>query len=81
VLIIDDLLTLPVKLSEVILNVLVQTAYKSAWAEYRRQLNIALIRLRRDFEQGKLKRNKMRKLESNIFREMRVARRILESKD
>lgn len=76
-LLVDDLLELPFQLFGTIFNVIVQTSYKSAWANYKRELNIALLRMRRDFEEGRLTREEMKEIESHIFKEMRVANRML----
>lgn len=77
----DDLLKLPMKFGEIILNVIAQTAFKVAWADYRRQLNVALIRLKRDFEEGRVSKRRRRELESKIFYELRVAKQVLESEE
>jgi hypothetical protein len=78
-LLVDDLLSLPIQLFEVIFNTVVQTAAKGAWVDYRRRLNIALISLHRDYEEGKITKNKMRALESNIFKELRLANTMIGS--
>jgi hypothetical protein len=60
-------------------NSVIQTAYKGAWAEYRRQLNVLLLRVKRDFREGKISKEKMSEMETKIFTELRVANRILSS--
>lgn len=77
-LILDDLLALPVKFTEAILNVIAQIAYKAAWADYRRQLKVDLIRLNRDFEEGKVTKKRKAELESKIYYELRLANQVLE---
>lgn len=78
-LIIDDLLELPIKFAEVILNIIAQTAFKAAWADYRRRLNVALIRLKREYEEGRISKKRVREIESKIYHEMRLANRVLGS--
>ena len=78
-LIVDDLLELSVKFGEIVLNAIAQTAYKVAWTDYRRQLNVTLIQLRRDFEEGRISKKRRREIEAKIFYELRLAKQILES--
>lgn len=78
-LLVDDLLSFPVQLFEIIFNTVIQSAYKGTWADYRRRLNIALIKLHREYSEGKITKRKMQKLEAKIFRELRIANNILES--
>ncbi len=78
-LLVDDLLSFPVQLFEIIFNTVLQSAYKGTWADYKRQLNIALIRLHRSYAEGKISRKEMRRIESKIFMELRLANNILES--
>jgi hypothetical protein len=77
VLVADDLLQLPAKFFEIILSTLVQTAYKTRWAEYRGQLTVLLLRLKRDYAEGKISRDEMKEMESRIFRELRIAKKVL----
>ena len=77
VLVVDDILSLPIKIGEIIFNSITQTAYKTAWIGYQKQLNNMLIRAKYDRETGKLSEKKYQKIESYIFREMRIVRRIL----
>jgi predicted membrane protein len=79
-LIIDELFTLPFDFIGFIVNVITQTAYKTAWENYRRELNTLLIRARRDYEEGRIDRNDLRELKHAIFQEMRLARKVLESR-
>jgi hypothetical protein len=76
-LLVDDLLEIPVQFFQVIFNAIVQTAYKSTWADYRRQLNISLIKLRREYEEGRVTKEEMQKIEARIFSELRLANRVL----
>ena len=76
-LLVDDLLEIPAKFFEVIFNSVIQTAYKAAWSDYRRQLNVALLKAKRDFREGKIPEDKWKQLESKIFTELRLANRIL----
>jgi hypothetical protein len=76
---VDDILAIPIQFFEVIFNSIIQTAYKTTWAEYRRQLNVMLLRLKRDYKEGKITREKMKQIESKIFLELRIANRVLSS--
>ncbi|MGI0090085.1 MAG: hypothetical protein ACREBS_00100 [Nitrososphaerales archaeon] len=76
-LLVDNLLEIPVQFFQLIFNAIVQTAYKSTWMEYRRQLNIALIKLRREYEEGRLTKKEMEKVETRIFYELRLAGKVL----
>lgn len=78
-LLVDDVLAIPVQFFEVIFNSIIQTAYKATWSEYRRQLNVLLLRLKRDYKEGKVSREKMQEIEAKIFKEMRLANRALSS--
>jgi hypothetical protein len=78
-LLVDDVLAIPIQFFEVIFNSIVQTAYKSTWAEYRRQLTVMLLRLKRDYKEGKITRETMKQVESKIFLELRLANRVLSS--
>ena len=77
VFLVDDILEIPAQFFQVIFNSVIQTAYKSAWLEYRRQLNIALIRARRQHEEGRLSKDQFREIEKQIFTELRLAKRVL----
>ena len=76
-LLVDDLLSIPAEFLQVIFNAVIQTAYKGSWIEYRRQLNIALIRARRKYEEGKMTKKEFNEIEQKIFTEMRMANRII----
>jgi hypothetical protein len=76
-LLVDDVLALPIQFFEVIFNSIIQTTYKSTWAEYRRQLNIILLRLKRDYKEGKISKERMKEIESKIFFELRLANQVL----
>lgn len=76
-LIVDDLLALPGKIGGIILSSIAQTAHRMAWIEYQRQLNNILIKAKHDREMGKLNEEKYRKIEGYVFKEMRIARRVL----
>jgi hypothetical protein len=78
-LLVDDVLAIPLQFFEVIFNSVIQTAYKASWAEYRRQLNVMLLRLKRDYKEGKITREKMKQIESKIFFELRLTNKVLSS--
>jgi hypothetical protein len=77
VLVVDDLLAVPAEFFQVIFNAVIQTAYKSAWVEYRRQLNIALIRAKRNHEEAKISKKEYKQIEEKVFAELRIANRVI----
>jgi len=81
VLIVDDILMLPKTIGGVILNSLYQTVIKLSWAEYQTQLRKTLVRARYDLDNGKLSQQRFKEIESHIFREMRIARKMVDSKE
>ena len=78
-LLVDDILSLPIQLFEIIFNTVAQSAYKGVWSDYKRRLNIILMRLHRDYHEGKITKKKMQAVEQEIFREMRYANAMLAS--
>lgn len=78
--IIDDLLGLPFKIGEIVLNSIAQTSHTLAWVRYQSELRKKLIQAKRDLEQGKLSQAEFKKVEAYIFSEMRVAKQVVESK-
>jgi hypothetical protein len=77
---VDDVLAIPIQFFETIFNAVIQTAYKSAWSDYRRQLNVLLLRVKRDFREGKISEADMKKMESKIFLELRLANKVISSR-
>ena len=80
VLVVDDILSLPGKIGKIIFNTLAQTVEKVAWAEYSRDLKKTLLRARHDYENEKIDKERFSKIESLVFREMKIARRVLSGK-
>lgn len=80
VFVVDDLLELPGKFAEIIFNALVQTINKTAWTEYSRELKKLLLRARHDYSRGKINKEKFKKVEKYVFREMKVAKQVLSKK-
>jgi hypothetical protein len=78
-LLVDDLLSFPIQVFELVFNAIIETSYKSSWNDYRRQLNVILMRVRRDYHEGKISRSQMQELKEKIFKELRLANFILES--
>jgi len=81
VLIVDDILMLPKTIGGVILNSLYQTVTKLSWAEYQTKLRKTLVKARYDLDNGKLSQQRFKEIESHIFREMRIARKMVDSKE
>ncbi|MHB1908721.1 MAG: hypothetical protein ACYCQJ_07590 [Nitrososphaerales archaeon] len=79
-LLVDDVLAIPIQFFEVIFNSIIQTAYKATWSEYRRQLNVLLLRVKRDYKEGKVSKEEMQAMETKIFAELRLANRALSSR-
>jgi chaperonin cofactor prefoldin len=77
VIVADDALFLPIQFIKLILNALIQTTYKTAWAEYRRDLNILLLQLKRDYREQKISKEEMKEMEAKIFLELRIAKKML----
>lgn len=74
VLIVDDLLAIPGKIGSIILKTIYQTAYKTAWINYQRELNNMLIRAKHERQTGKIAEEKYKEMEEYVFKEMRIAR-------
>lgn len=79
-LVVDDILALPGTIGKIIFNTLVQTVEKVAWAEYSRSLKKMLLRVRHDYDNKKISKEKFKEIESYVFKEMRVAKKVLTSK-
>lgn len=77
VLVVDDVLALPGTIGKIIFQTLAQTVEKVAWVEYSRDLKRLLLRARHDYENGKITEAQFREVESYVFKEMRVARKII----
>jgi hypothetical protein len=76
-LLVDDILKLPKTIGNIILNTLAQTVQKVAWAEYSRDLKKMLLQARHDYDEGNLSQEKFREIESYVFKEMRMARKVV----
>jgi len=80
-LLVDDILKLPGTIGSIILNTLAQTVQKVAWAEYNRALKKLLLRVRHDYDNKKIDKEKFKAIESYVFKEMRIAKKGLASKE
>jgi len=78
--VVDDILKLPGTIGSIILNTLAQTVQKVALAEYSRDLKKMLLRARHDYDNKKITKEKFKEIESYVFKEMRIAKKGLESK-
>jgi hypothetical protein len=77
VLLVDDIIKLPKTIGNIILNTLAQTVQKVAWAEYSRDLKRLLLQARHDYDENKISQEQFREVESYVFKEMRMARRVV----
>ena len=80
VLIVDDILKIPGTIGKIIFNTLAQTVEKVAWAEYSRDLKKMLLKARHDYDSKKIGREKFKEIESQVFREMKIAKNVLTGK-
>jgi hypothetical protein len=74
---IDDIIMLPGTIGKIVLNTLAQTAHKVAWAEYSRDLKKLLLQARHDYDEKKITSEQFKEVEAMVFREMRMARKIM----
>jgi len=78
-LIIDDILKLPGTIGSIIFQSLIQTVEKVGWTDYNRKLRKMLLRARHDYEMKKINKEQFEKIQSYIFKEMKVAKSSLAS--
>lgn len=79
-LIVDDILALPGTIGKIIFNTLAQTVDKVAWTEYSRDLKKMLLQARNDYDNKKISQEQFREIESHVFREMRLTKKVLTGK-
>lgn len=78
--VVGEILSIPGKIGGIILNTMAQTVQKVAWTEYSRELKKILLQARHDLDEGKIDQEKFNEVESYVFQEMKITKRVLTTK-